>query len=173
MLHFVLFFFQGKTADGAPISAPNGNSPKSNTSQINDLNNTIKTDPLTPSQQSVKKSITSSVSSCSNSPSSVRINQNYNPNSLIQKTLTNEESNGLNNGNENGTGNGTDGDCDLDTSEDADSKPLLKTTDDNNTQIVTNTNTKRSNRYDRTDEELANKTESDNENETLITNNHK
>lgn len=118
----------------------------------------------------MKKSTASSVSSVSNSPSSVRINQNYNPNNFIQKSLTNEVTNGLNNENENGTGNGTDADCDLDTSEDADSKPLLKTIDDNNPQIVTNT--KRSNRYDKTDAELATKTESDNENETLITNNN-
>lgn len=90
----------------------------------------------------------------------------------MQTSITNAESYDLNNGNENGIDNGTDADCDLDTSEDADSRPLLATTDDNNPQIVTNTNTKRSNRYDKTDEELSTKTDSDNENETLITNNH-
>lgn len=103
------------------------------------------------------------MSSCSNSPSSVRINQNYDPNNL-QKPLTNDTAS--NNGGK--TVAVENADCDLDNAEDADSKPLLNTTE--NSQIVTNT--KRTNRYDKSDEDSAIKAESDNESETLITNNH-
>lgn len=157
---------QGKNANVGQVNANDG-SPKSTISQINDLS-TIKTDPSTPSQQSVKKS-TASISSSSHSPSSVRLNQNYDPNN-IQKSSTNNDPNEMQineNGNSSGTvtDDGTNADCDLDNAEDADSKPLLNTTD--NPQIVANT--KRTNRYDKMDEGTAAKAESDNESETLIT----
>lgn len=110
----------------------------------------------TSTPQANKKSTTSPLSSCSNSPSSVRINQNYDPNSVKKQNA--------NVVNQTAT---ADGDCDLDNSEDADSKPLLNATD--NTQIVT----KRTNgRYDIADQETDPKVESDNEteNDTLIAN---
>lgn len=152
---------QGKTSDGVQNASlspslshntkqavSNSTSPKSNVIQTNDLN-----DVTTSIPQTNTKSTTSPLSSCSNSPSSVRINQNYDPNS-VKMSITNESNQNV-----------ADGDCDLDNSEDADSKPLLNATE--NTQIVT----KRSNgRYDVADQDSDRKTESDTENDTLIAN---
>lgn len=114
---------------------------------------------MTSTPQANAKSATSPLSSCSNSPSSVRINQNYDPNN-IKKQTPNEQENQVNHSN-------IDGDCDLDNSEDADSKPLLNAAD--STQIVSK---RTNNRYEKSDEGLATKVDSDNEIETLITNNH-
>lgn len=60
-----------------------------------------------------------------------------------------------------------DGECDLDTSEDADSKPLLNATE--TTQIVTK---RTNNRCEKADQESATKADSDNESDTLIANSH-
>lgn len=129
---------------------------------------------LTP--QTNQKVITSPLSSCSNSPSSVRINQNYDPNSVRQRALNDNETNDTR---PNATSAAAaaavaDGDCDLDNSEDADSKPLLNatnTTATESTQIVTKRST--NGRYDASDQKLEQKVDSDNdENETLITNSH-
>lgn len=168
------FVQQGKTSDGVQNASlspslshntkqqprSNPTSPKSNVIQAKDLNEVVTSTP-----QANKKSTTSPLSSCSNSPSSVRINQNYDPNSVknqapsersVSQTAT------------------TDGDCDLDNSEDADSKPLLNatnTTATESTQIVTKRST--NGRYDASDQKLEQKVDSDNdENETLITNSH-
>lgn len=138
-----------------PISNPT--SPKSNVVQANDLSGVTRT------PQPLKKSTTSPLSSCSNSPSSVRINQNYDPNNLKKQPAPIDETNDLNHGNH----GIADGDCELDNSEDADSKPLLNATE--NTQIVT----KRTNgRYEKSDQALDTKAESDTEIDTLITNSH-
>lgn len=168
-LMYVLFSFEkkGKASDGAPNTTSfspslshnakktvsNPATPKSNVIQTKDLNS------VTSTPQANPKSVTSPLSSCSNSPSSVRINQNYDPNNM-KKQAPSEQANAVNHSN-------ADGDCDLDNSEDADSKPLLNATD--NPQIVSK---RTNNRYEKSDENSTTKADSDNESETLITNNH-
>lgn len=164
---------QGKTCDGVQNvslspslsnsrqSANNTNSPKSSVRQTTATDLTDVT--LTP--QYNKKSTASPLSSCSNSPSSVRINQNYDPNNLQQRT--NNEINGS------GAAAAADGDCDLDNSEDADSKPLLNANSDTTdiTQIIAKRST--NGRYDASDQQSERKVDSDNdENDTLIKNSH-
>lgn len=122
----------------------------SNINQTSDLN-AVKTGPSTPSLQTVKKS--SPLSSCSNSPSSVRINQNYNPKNVEKSPIDGSATNHINHT----------VDCDL---ENGDSEPLLDISE-NNTQITTNIK-RTNNRYEKSDEGLIRKADSDNESETLI-----
>lgn len=127
---------------------------------------------LTP--QTNQKVIASPLSSCSNSPSSVRINQNYDPNSVRQRALNDNATNDTRPNAASAAAVAADGDCDLDNSEDADSKPLLNAnnaTTTEPTQIVTKRST--NGRYDASDQKSEQKADSDNdENETLITNSH-
>lgn len=178
---------QGKTSDGVQNTtlspslshsarqqpASNSISPKTGVRQTAATDLTDVT--LTP--QTNQKVITSPLSSCSNSPSSVRINQNYDPNNVRQRTLNDNETNDTRPNKATAaaaTAAAADGDCDLDNSEDADSKPLLNatnTTTTEPTQIVTKRST--NGRYDASDQKSEQKADSDNdENETLITNSH-